>query len=395
MDHGYFQDRLSGYLDGELTPEETRAIAEHLQSCAECRGRLEDLRKFDRLVAEKSMLGDSEYWEQSARRIEARLEESANEPIDIRPAARRKSSGMWWKVSAVAASIVLVGYVGLYRDEILREVSGPAEVEQPAEPTPQSMTPGRSDSVAAPSSARGAVSENEAAAPKIPEHEETSDKAPQSLSEAPRSAELPVPTPTEPYAAESPVVSKAPPTPPTEPAKSRKAAPVSSLADKDAVASESATTPIEEPADIVKPMTLDKIALQAPEIAEVSDDHVGAGVDSAEPVQDLAYWRQIRDSLTAARDVADRKVDLGMTRPNWAEAARPSALRAEKSAAATSATEGRAPNSLLEAWFEICRLSPDSTESALGRHFLDSTAADTKSPSRYLAKDYVEQLDKR
>ncbi len=39
----HLSDRLSGYLDGTLTPEEAAAVAAHLAECAECRGILDDL----------------------------------------------------------------------------------------------------------------------------------------------------------------------------------------------------------------------------------------------------------------------------------------------------------------------------------------------------------------
>ena len=70
MNHGYYQDRLSAYFDQALTPEEMRAIKEHLESCAECREQLDNLAKLDQLIEEKSGLGESDYWEKAAQKIE-------------------------------------------------------------------------------------------------------------------------------------------------------------------------------------------------------------------------------------------------------------------------------------------------------------------------------------
>lgn len=39
-----WSERLSDFLDGELSPEETRRLEEHLESCASCRRTLEELR---------------------------------------------------------------------------------------------------------------------------------------------------------------------------------------------------------------------------------------------------------------------------------------------------------------------------------------------------------------
>jgi hypothetical protein len=65
-----FTDRLSEYLDGELTPPERAAVDAHLTQCAECRSTLEDLRG---VVSEAALLRDTgparELWSGIAARI--------------------------------------------------------------------------------------------------------------------------------------------------------------------------------------------------------------------------------------------------------------------------------------------------------------------------------------
>jgi tetratricopeptide (TPR) repeat protein len=65
-----FTDRLSEYLDGELSPPERAAVDAHLTQCAECRSTLEDLRG---VVSEASLLRDAgparELWSGIAARI--------------------------------------------------------------------------------------------------------------------------------------------------------------------------------------------------------------------------------------------------------------------------------------------------------------------------------------
>ena len=51
-----FTDRLSEYLDGELTPAERADVDRHLTQCAECRSTLEDLRG---VVSEAALLRDA------------------------------------------------------------------------------------------------------------------------------------------------------------------------------------------------------------------------------------------------------------------------------------------------------------------------------------------------
>ena len=43
IDHGFFEERLSAYLDGELTPREHEAIEHHLETCPACQWELETL----------------------------------------------------------------------------------------------------------------------------------------------------------------------------------------------------------------------------------------------------------------------------------------------------------------------------------------------------------------
>jgi hypothetical protein len=42
-DHGFFEERLSAYLDGELTPREHKAVTHHLETCSACQCDLETL----------------------------------------------------------------------------------------------------------------------------------------------------------------------------------------------------------------------------------------------------------------------------------------------------------------------------------------------------------------
>lgn len=42
-EHGYFEERLSAYLDGELTSREREAVKHHLETCSDCQWDLETL----------------------------------------------------------------------------------------------------------------------------------------------------------------------------------------------------------------------------------------------------------------------------------------------------------------------------------------------------------------
>jgi hypothetical protein len=115
MNHGYFQDRLSGYFDQALTPEEMLMMKEHLASCAECREQLDDLGKLDKLIEAKAVLGESDYWENAAQKIEKRI--AAEEDTKVTD-VRSGWFGLGWKLAAAAASIAALTFVTLHEGEI-------------------------------------------------------------------------------------------------------------------------------------------------------------------------------------------------------------------------------------------------------------------------------------
>ena len=49
MEHEYFKDRISAFLDGELKNEEEQLMAEHLKTCSECQSIYQELQALDAL----------------------------------------------------------------------------------------------------------------------------------------------------------------------------------------------------------------------------------------------------------------------------------------------------------------------------------------------------------
>ena len=67
-----FVDRLSEYLDGELSPADRAAVDAHLAQCAACRSTLDDLRRVvARAAAVEDMPPDRDLWPGVAARISA------------------------------------------------------------------------------------------------------------------------------------------------------------------------------------------------------------------------------------------------------------------------------------------------------------------------------------
>ena len=51
LSNGHPQSKLSEYADGELSREESRAVEEHLATCADCREEIAFIRAFDEGLA--------------------------------------------------------------------------------------------------------------------------------------------------------------------------------------------------------------------------------------------------------------------------------------------------------------------------------------------------------
>jgi anti-sigma factor RsiW len=69
--HEEFEDRLSDYLDGELTDAEQRAVAAHLAQCATCRGTLRELEAVVERAAALPQTGPAtDLWDGIGRRLE-------------------------------------------------------------------------------------------------------------------------------------------------------------------------------------------------------------------------------------------------------------------------------------------------------------------------------------
>ena len=105
-----FDDRLSGYLEGELSPGEQRAAEAHLASCLRCTALVRDL---DAIRADAGALPElspsSDLWDGIARRIEAPVVPLAAPaaPIFVVAGERRRRMDRVW-LGAIAAALVAV-----------------------------------------------------------------------------------------------------------------------------------------------------------------------------------------------------------------------------------------------------------------------------------------------
>jgi anti-sigma factor RsiW len=98
-------ERLSAYIDGELTADERTSVEQHLETCADCQGVLADLRG---IVVRARSLEDRPPENDLWTGIEARLEERpVVVPLETHRARRRLSFTLPQMAAAAVALIVL------------------------------------------------------------------------------------------------------------------------------------------------------------------------------------------------------------------------------------------------------------------------------------------------
>lgn len=139
-------NRLSEYLDGEMSGPEARALDVHLAGCAACRGALEELR---RVVARAQTLADrppaTDLWPGIAARIGVSSGGRGHSPV-VSLAERRAARRLVFSIpQAVAAGVALMLLSGGTAWLLLHQRSGtvpPITTSTPAPPVPEGTTVG-------------------------------------------------------------------------------------------------------------------------------------------------------------------------------------------------------------------------------------------------------------
>lgn len=164
-----YTERLSAYLDDDVSVDERREIAAHVETCAPCRSVLADLRT---VVAEARALEPGEpphdLWPGIAARIEA--ERDVVLPLAVTPPRTRRFS--FTVPQLAAASLALVMASGASAWMLGRAVATPAVATAPADDAPpaasDAMTGTQTEVVAAQPDVAASQQDIAAAQPGIP-----------------------------------------------------------------------------------------------------------------------------------------------------------------------------------------------------------------------------------
>ena|GEM_PF-5374119 len=409
MNHKYYEDLISGYIDGELTPQQQKALEKHLEECSLCSEELARLRKLDNLVAAHSQLGGEDYWEKSARAINERIEAGAAKVTDLKAERAKRGGGLFWKISTVAASALILGYIGFHQSDIMRDrVDVPLEVKQ--KQTPPSPVEDTESGVAYKKDrSENALQEAEVSSDVTLESaEERSEIKPQAVAE---SEPMPVLSPS--VEAEHDKAHSDRLSAPSEVQESIDDL-SKGVAGSSAYRAESVDQ--QKPREIVATSTAqvgpdkklrDDVAFQeAPGIGEpvritnfeehsISVNSVGLyGADETEELAatELQYWRAQRDSLLSRGLDSDRRLSTSATGESKAKSAVGPKIDLEALVAPRSTPDEPDEVGLLEAWYNICLFTTDLTESAEGISFLRQVASDSASENSNQAAEYLRKL---
>jgi hypothetical protein len=376
VDHQYYQERLSAYADNELPPAERAQFEAHLADCADCRKRLDDLRNLETFVRNESVLDDSDYWEKAAQKIEAALPERA-EIVDL-SRIRKHHSAFWWKAPAIAASILIVGYVGWRQSDFLKD-----NIMIKPDTAPSMQTPSPAPQVEPPADTSARLEERKEA---VAADQTVATEAPKKL-ERPKDETNHV-----------------------REAALEKSAPATDIMKTIEPAADSFGSGLEEKSDQANYIQRSRkqSAAVATEDAEPGTDErldstlLSASAEALNATADLSILRARRDSL----ELALANLKKTKTRSTWSGTPESFAGGAESGKDITSMiTKGdekeiklkteQGETALVEAWFQICRLSDDQDEVDRGLTYLKGVANKGSDRPRALAGQYLKDLGKQ
>lgn len=393
MDESYFRDRISGYFDKSLPPDEYQLVDDYLKKSADGRALLDRIGRLDEFVQIQSELtaGD-DFFERQARDIEARLGFESATPAQVEPAPSMKWRGTTWKWIGVAASIAVLSFVGYHQKDIF----GPAEIIPPSDADREirktihadQSQPGetfRAD--------RDAGADESGAGAESPEGGTVDKEQPQAARDATPHVSREIierDLPAVRNEADVPALAEAEPTlaPPVTPKPSE--------IEKMQLAEEIPAAPKREFEETRRSAPGATRAQSAPIVLE--DDSspqpdlvVSAGLDAIVDTSALARYRAERERI-----MAEMKADTTPLPGRERETAVTKSLTDRQSTPVVTVPRGDdRPRRLLEACYQITRLTEDDSERATMVRQIKAMADDTKSTVRDQAKRYYDELTRK
>ncbi|MBD3402008.1 hypothetical protein GF420_03860 [candidate division GN15 bacterium] len=378
MDDSYFRDRISGYFDKNLPPDEYQLVDDYLRNSEEGRQLLEELGRLDEFVQrEQELTGAEDFWEQQAQKIEAKLGFASTEPDNVERLPRRSSRGMVWKLTAAAASIAVLIFIGVHQSDIFGPEDIPRDADRPLGAQSEAMPPRQNElERATEGAATGAIDTARAktAPDEIIEKELPADdrdelletRIPDVDETSPTGRQLDLPPDADEEPAPEEPIRMAEPAKPVPPP-SRQAAPGAAARTEEIPLGDTAVEKHEE-------------------FEQMRRDVLPSQMEAAGDQTELAHYRAERSRLMALLNGGGDSIGLvGETTPAM------KSLTAERRAEPI-ATVADVRGELLEACYRIASLTPDSTERAAMVTQIRGMATDSTSSVQKLARGYLDKL---
>lgn len=416
MDHAYFRDRVSAFHDRELPLQELAIVEEHIRGCVECQKLLADLEKLDAAVAARMELAQTDYWEDLAHRTEERL--GFIEKTEVTPVRRGWDSGLAWKITAIAASLAILVFIGINKDDIIKqdEIVTPPGVREPALPQLPDTTAVMFDLPEQKDEGGGQRRPEETSpAPTPSEVGSARRQVPETVQFQADREQLRSGTAQTESAADQPVT----------PASQTQTSPgASNLQETSRVAPESRQDERAQPLPVEPRITKEQLqplpdtyapqtaepeqasktkavrkkttgaAEQVQEAPQVTDKNMtaetDADVEAAE--NELQSWRAERDSLTS--ELKARKLDMVERFGISSFRSTKSGVRKLQSAAGIEKQQAATEQAYLEASYHVARLTDDRREYQDARASLEEAASRGSSANARLARQFLSQLDR-
>ena len=386
MEHSYFRDKVSAYHDRELPAQELAMLGEHIASCPECQKLLAEFERLDQIVADRIELGGGDYWEQSAQKIDERL--GFVEKTEITPIAKPSwDKSLVWKLTAVAASVAVLVFIGINKDDIFkRSIPAPEQKQDIRENLTADSVADRTELESTLTVTNELGVQDKATNQTTHVIEAQDEKAKDTQSTAwPKSAGklgdsegMIKPTPT---------LYKS-----TPPADVRvQSSPEERVDQKARLAAPSTSTPTADsapPAAI--PVTLSAPSLQR-EVPDMAASTAEAESAVAQTKNELTRWRQLRDSLSLALETPKQSMaeKYGITGFQKSE-------KSKKAAAASSLrsvdTRVETEKQYIEACYQIALLTDDAEEYQSAKQSLEKIAGEVGSTNATFAGEYLTRL---
>lgn len=373
MDHSYFRDKVSAYHDRELPAQEQEMLEQHVASCSECQKLLADLERLDQLVADKLELGESDYWEQNAQKIEEKLG-FAQKTVVTPITTSRWDKGLVWKLSAVAASVSILVFIGINKEDILKETDPTKNNLDFRSVMPQdtAAVPSLRDQLGIPpdtvTSQTGKVNAEEerkgsTRRPSATDQARSKMKAEAEAQSGRDESDLydakPRIVPIQPSA----VIQKtAPPSPQTE---SKEMEPAKSA--------------VSEKIDI----GMDELRTNEREVISASNG-IAAGSSG-----DLAHWRSVRDSMVT---IVEKPKESMMSKYGVTKLKTDARKQAAAASAPTAKEVADSRARYLEACYQIAMLTDTPTEYTESKGILEAESKSADSITASIARDFLNRL---